>query len=281
MKKQAALLPLIALLLSGCVGTQKEIRKTSSSSQGEILITKGTGGNNPITSLHSSSSEEDSPSFLEESSHSKITIPPNPFVSSTEKKSSKDSSKEPYSEPKMAKPIIYFYPEEEMDMTVTVVRDDLLTTTYPEYDGGWNIHIAQDGTLTIPGSPREYYALYYEANSEYICSFDEGFYVTSDIAMSFLEEKLDYMGFTNREADEFIMYWLPVLESNEQSLVYFEQTEECNNEFPISFSTEPDTLIRTMIHIKAVDGPVSIAPEQLTHYDRNGFTITEWGGTEH
>ena len=94
-------------------------------------------------------------------------------------------------------------------------------------------------------------------------------------------EKMDYMGFTNRETDEFIMYWLPILERNEQSLVYFEQTEERNEDFPLSFSEEPDALIRTMIHIKKVDGPTDIEEEQLTHYERGGFTVTEWGGTEH
>ena len=184
-------------------------------------------------------------------------------------------------EPIERKPIIYFYPEEEMDLTVTFVNEEMLTTTYPKYDGGWNIHLKEDGTFTVPGSDREYYGLYYEANSDYECTFDEGFYVTSENAASFLEEKMDYMGFTNRETDEFIMYWLPILERNGQSLVYFEQTEERNEDSPLIFSTEPDTLIRTMIHIKKVDAATTIKEQTLTHYERSGFTVTEWGGVEH
>ena len=179
------------------------------------------------------------------------------------------------------KPVIYFYPEEEMDLTVTATYEERFTTTYPEYKEGWNIHLKEDGTFTVPGSTREYYALYFEAESDYACTFDEGFYVTAENAASFLEEKLDYMGFTNRETNEFIMYWLPILERNEQSLVYFEQTEERNEDFPLVFSEEPDTLIRTMIHIKKVDAPTDIEEEELTHYDRDGFTVTEWGGAEH
>ena len=183
--------------------------------------------------------------------------------------------------PGQKKPVIYFYPEEEMDLTVNVTKDYLLTTTYPEYKDGWNIHLKEDGTFTVPGSTREYYALYFEAESDYACTFDEGFYVTAPNAASFLEEKMDYMGFTNRETNEFIMYWLPILERNEQSLVYFEQTEERNEDFPLSFSEEPNTLIRTMIHIKKVDAPTDIEEEQLTHYERGGFTVTEWGGVEY
>ena len=183
--------------------------------------------------------------------------------------------------PGVRKPVIYFYPEEEMDLSVTFVNEEMLTTTYPKYDGCWNIHLKEDGTFTVPGSDREYYGLYYEANSDYECTFDEGFYVTSENAASFLEEKMDYMGFTNRETDEFIMYWLPILERNEQSLVYFEETEERNEESPLIFSTEPDTLIRTMIHIKKVDAATIIKEQTLTHYERSGFTVTEWGGVEH
>ena len=114
-----------------------------------------------------------------------------------------------------------------------------------------------------------------------VCNFDEGFYVTKENAITFLEEKMDFIGYTNREVDEFIMFWLPVLENNEKSLVYFEQTEERNEECPLLFSIEPETLIRTIIHIKKVDEATSIKEQELRHYERKGFTVTEWGGQEH
>lgn len=179
----------------------------------------------------------------------------------------------------MKKPIVYFYPGQEMDLSVTFANPDRLTTTYPAYNDGWNIHLNEDGTFTTGDSDREYYALYFEEKYEFTPTFDEGFYVTKDIAASFLEEKMDYIGYTNREVDEFIMYWLPVLEKNEQSLVYFEQTEERNANCPMEFSIEPDTFIRTMIHIKKVDSEVNIKEQQLVHYERTGFVVTEWGGT--
>ena len=179
------------------------------------------------------------------------------------------------------KPIIYFYPEEEMDLSVKIANDDRLLTSYPKYDDGWNIHLNEDGTFTTNDSDREYYALYFEARSNYDCTFEEGFYVNKDNALNFLEEKMNYIGFTNREVNEFMMYWLPILENNVHSLVYFELTEERNEECQLIFSTEPDTLIRTIVHIKKVDGEVSIPEQQLKHYDRNGFVVTEWGGVEY
>ena len=183
--------------------------------------------------------------------------------------------------PNVKKPIIYFYPEEEMDLEVTYVQEERLLTTYPKYEDGWNIHLKEDGTFTVPGSDREYYALFFDEKPNYVCDFDEGFYVTKENATTFLEEKMDFIGYTNREVDEFIMFWLPVLENNEKSLVYFEQTEERNEECPLLFSVEPETIIRTIIHIKKVDEATSIKEQELRHYERKGFTVTEWGGTEH
>ncbi|MCR5693271.1 MAG: hypothetical protein K6G74_04855 [Bacilli bacterium] len=179
------------------------------------------------------------------------------------------------------KPIIYFYPDEEMDLEVTYLQDERLVTTYPKYEDGWNIHLKEDGTFTLPGNDREYYALYFDEISNYSCDFDEGFYVTKENAISFLEEKMDFIGYTNKEVDEFIMYWLPILENNEKSLVYFEQTEERNEECPLSFSIEPTSMIRTLIHIKKVSEETPIKEQTLTHYERTGFTVTEWGGVEY
>ena len=261
MKKQVFLFPLLGLLLTGCGHEEPP-------SQGSYEISIGLSSADPSVTC---SGMTTAPS---EDSSSSVNM--QEYLSSIIAEIESGSH-----EPIERKPIIYFYPEEEMDLSVTFVNEEMLTTTYPKYDGGWNIHLEEDGTFTVPGSDREYYGLYYEANSDYECTFDEGFYVTSENAASFLEEKMDYMGFANRETDEFIMYWLPILESNEKSLVYFEQTEERNEDAPLVFSTEPDTLIRTMIHIKKVDAATTIKEQVLTHYERNGFTVTEWGGVEH
>lgn len=278
MKKHVIFLPaILGLLLAGCTVDPTQQGTTPGSLPGG-------------PSSKSLESNADLPPEISLSSTKENTLPISDESSlqssdscscSDEEEESSSSRHTPDFPPGERKPIIYFYPEEEMDLTVTVTHDEMLTTTYPKYDGGWNIHLKEDGTFTVPGSDREYYALYFEAESDYVCPFDEGFYVTSENAASFLEEKMDYMGFNNRETDEFIMYWLPILERNEQSLVYFEQTEERNEDFPLAFSTTPTTLIRTMIHIKKASGQVNIAPEELTHYDRNGFTVTEWGGVEH
>ena len=46
------------------------------------------------------------------------------------------------------KPVIYLYPEQEQDVSVRLDYDGKLTCTYPEYDDGWDVTAAPDGTLT-------------------------------------------------------------------------------------------------------------------------------------
>ena len=251
MKKQVFLFPLLGLMLAGCNFYQ---------------VPPSQGSANPAGDADTAASELSTPS------------------SSCSCDDGDDSSNDVHEisfPPGVKKPIIYFYPEEEMDLEVTYVEEERLLTTYPKYESGWNIHLQEDGTFTVPGSNREYYALFFDELPGIEVDFSEGFYVTKDNAISFLEEKMDFMGFTNRETDEFIMYWLPILENNGQSLVYFEQTEERNEECPLGFSVEPTTLIRTIIHIKKVDEPTNIQEQQLIHQERTGFTVTEWGGAEH
>ena len=269
MKKHAFLLPLLGLMLAGCETPPSQGQPGYHTSLESADPSQTCSG---MTSAPSLASSEGSSSIDWEH-----------YLSSIIEQIKSELSSEPYPDtyPYVRKPVIYFYPEEEMDLEVTYVEEERLLTTYPKYENGWNIHLQEDGTFTIPGSNREYYALFFDEIPDLEVDFSEGFYVTKENAISFLEEKMDYMGFTNRETDEFIMYWLPILENNGQSLVYFEQTEERNEECPLEFSVEPDTLIRTIIHIKKVDGPTAIREQQLTHYEREGFTVTEWGGEEH
>ena len=180
--------------------------------------------------------------------------------------------------PVVVKPVIYIYPEEEMDITIKYENEDKLITTYPKYNDGWNVHVKKDGTI-IDENGREYYALFYDEDRTYDCPFTEGFYVYKDDAISFLEEKLDYLGFTNREADEFIMYWLPILEKNEHNFVYFELTEERNKNAPLSFSVNIDSMLRVTMHVKAINEKVDIQKQELKPFVRYGTTVVEWGGS--
>lgn len=180
-----------------------------------------------------------------------------------------------------AKPVLYLYPKKNnTKISVRFEKEKLLTTTYPKYDNGWVVTANKNGDLTdLTG--KYYYGLYWEETGSTKVNFDTGFYVTKENAIDFLEEKLKIIGLNERESNEFIMYWLPVLEKNKKSLVYFELTEERQRYNKLIIEPAPDSLLRVSIHVKKVDGKPKIKEQQLSSFERKGYTAIEWGGVIH
>ena len=178
----------------------------------------------------------------------------------------------------IAKPMIYIYPKEEMDVSIKLGNPELLTTTYPLYNNGWNVHAKPDGTLIY--NNREYYGLYWEGIKNTKSNPTDGFVVAKEDTISFLEEKLSILGLNDREANEFIVYWLPILEENNYNLIRFQDIDTINKEMPLIIEPEPDTLIRVIMEYKPLKKKINIKEQELTKVERKGFTVVEWGGTQ-
>ena len=107
------------------------------------------------------------------------------------------------------KPVIYLYPEKEIQVSVALDFDGELTSTYPAYGDGWTVDASPDGTLTDPTTGRQYYCLFWEGISQIEYDFSTGFCVAGKNTAVFLEDALAQLGLTDQEANEFIIYWLP------------------------------------------------------------------------
>lgn len=175
------------------------------------------------------------------------------------------------------KPVIYLYPEEEMEISVKLTLDGKLTCTYPAYNGGWKVTAAPDGTLTDEKG-QTYNYLYWEGETKALWDMAEGFCVKGDDTAAFLEDALAKLGLTRREANEFIVYWLPLMEQNPYNIISF-QTEAYTDAAKLRIDPAPDTLIRVFMAWKAADTFVVIPEQTLTAPARTGFTVVEWGGT--
>lgn len=175
------------------------------------------------------------------------------------------------------KPILYLYPEKETNIKVNFAKEDYLTTTYPKFNKEWNVVAKSNGDL-YDEQGNYYYALYWEEKEYSKINFSEGFYVSSNNAVNFLEEKLTILGLNPKERNEFIMYWLPILEKNKHNLIYFELTEELQKQNEIIITPQPDTLIRIRMHVKKVNEETNIKEQQLVKKGRMGYTAIEWGG---
>ena len=180
---------------------------------------------------------------------------------------------------KSFKPVIYIYPEEDnTEVTVTLSNPDRITCSYPEYNDGWQVIADKDGTIRQYGKDREYYSLYWEGliNAK---EMKDGFVVKGEDTAEFLEEKLAILGLTDKEAEEFIIYWLPKLEGNKYNLIRFLSMEELNEEMELKVSPEPETLIRIQMQYKPLASYQEIPKQKLTPVERKGFTVVEWGGS--
>ena len=180
------------------------------------------------------------------------------------------------------KPIIYLYPEEITNVTVELGYPKNTTHTYPKYQGPWQVQAEPNGDLTDLKNGRHYYALYWEGkNTISSAAPTEGFVVKGSDTISFLEEKLAELGLTEREAEEFIIYWLPKLENAPYNFIRFQTLSEQNKNMPLKITPAPKTLIRVMMEYDNLTGPIKVAKQKLPKTPkRTGFTVVEWGGTK-
>lgn len=178
------------------------------------------------------------------------------------------------------KPILYLYPTEDTALTVTLGHPENVTCSYPAYSDGWQVLAHPDGTLEDLSTGRSLYALYWEGKN-YPCSGKrDGFVVAGADSAAFLEEKLAQLGLNEREAEEFIVYWLPRLQASEYNFIRFVSQAELDRYMPLSFTVQPDTVIRVLMEYAPLDAPIRAEPQQLVTPVRSGFTVVEWGGMQ-
>ena len=180
---------------------------------------------------------------------------------------------------KSEKPVIYLYPEQAQEVYVQLELDGEFTCTYPEYDNGWKVKAYPDGTLRDQVTGKEYNYLFWEGTSETEYDLSRGFVVEGKDTAGFLEEKLAYLGLNEKERNEFIVYWLPRMEDNKYNLITF-QGKAYIEHAKLKISPEPDSILRVFMVYKPLDKAIDIPEQELEPFEREGFTVIEWGGAE-
>ena len=178
------------------------------------------------------------------------------------------------------KPIIYLYPEVSTVCSVKLTLKGELTCTYPDHGtDGWQGFTANpDGTLIFPDG-REYYALYWEGVQNTEWDLSRGWCVRGEDTAEFLEWALEAQGLNRREANEFIIYWLPLMQDNPYNVISF-QTEAYTDSAILDVEPAPDSLLRVFMTYYPTETEVDIEPQTLRGFVRRGFTVVEWGGSQ-
>jgi len=175
------------------------------------------------------------------------------------------------------KPVIYLYPTEKTQVSVSLEFDGRLTCTYPDYGDGWNVTAYPDGTLINQADSKEYSYLYWEGLSDAQYDFSKGFVVKGEDTAAFLQAKLSEIGLTPKEYNEFIVYWLPEMQDNPYNLIAF-QDEEYTDTAVLDISPEPDSMLRVFMAYKPLTQYQEIEEQVFPAFERKGFVVVEWGG---
>ncbi len=179
------------------------------------------------------------------------------------------------------KPVIYLYPETETDVHVELeLTESKLSTTYPKYQDGWDVTAYPDGRLLNKADGTHHRYLFWDSvDCRTRFDYSKGFCIAGSDTERFLKEKLTYMGLTEDEMNEFIVYWLPRMEHNAYNLITF-QSDAYTESAKLNISPAPDSICRIFMAYIPLEESVEIEPQQLSTFERNGFTVVEWGGTE-
>jgi len=181
----------------------------------------------------------------------------------------------------VAKPAIYLYPARQTLVTILHDFKGTLSTTYPTYKNGWRVRASPNGSLLNLDDNRRYEYLFWDGTCNFPPAhfdFKEGFVVAKENIAGFLLEKLAYIGLNEKESNDFIVYWLPQLNQNEYNFIYFRINDDIDHSSVLHVDPVPDTRIRLFMEYKPVDSQYTMKEQHLPRFNRNGFTLVEWGG---
>jgi len=187
------------------------------------------------------------------------------------------------------KPVIYLYPEKEMEVSVRLESTGELNFIYPPFniENEWKVMASPNGDLNQHGDQYRY--LFWEATQENFIFpgfYFQGFYCTPSTSLSILEEICDSFGLNSQEKADLITFWGPKVQQMENSFIRVLLNEEADRFGTLNIQPKPDHIYR--IYLLVVKDPVLIeepieeefaSPQFFTPIHREGFTVVEWGGT--
>lgn len=177
----------------------------------------------------------------------------------------------------MGKPVIYLYPKQEQEVFVLPKPEGGVTISEPALGDGWSVTAYPDGTIADQAGTVWPY-LFWEGYSD-LETPKEGFLVYQDELNKFFDEKLAHLGLIKKEIKDFKEYWLKQLNEEKYYFISFISQTELDKHAPILVKPKPDTVIRVFFDYKVSDTSFTFIEQKLKKgSERNGFTMTEWGG---
>lgn len=185
------------------------------------------------------------------------------------------------------KPVIYLYSDIEREITLTVEHPNI-TFTYPLMNTEWQVRTLADGSVMSPVDGKIYPYLFWEGESEvdfYTSSGTiPGQLLSTDTIVSFLENNLSAIGLTQKEQADFITFWAPQIIQKPYVFIQFMLDERYDENIAgIDVQPMPDSQLRVFMCYRLMEQafvPFEYEQQTFQPFERTGFTLVEWGGTE-
>ena len=187
------------------------------------------------------------------------------------------------------KPVIYCYSTKPLTATVQLDPKGEFTFTYPQYTNGWEISVDQTGGVTDLKTGKNYPYLFWEATGknlqyQYTPQGIPGFVIQTDSVIQFLENQLTALGLNQTEQTDFIPFWGPILQKKRYVFVQFLIDDMYESAVAsLQIYPEPDGMRRVYILCAGLDQPdlgMPVIAQKFESFERFGFTVVEWGGSE-
>jgi hypothetical protein len=177
-------------------------------------------------------------------------------------------------DPHVRKPNLYIYPEDEINLTVTLnfPNGGGIIESIPEYGTGWNVNVQPSGLID-----NQYEYLFYEAQIPQLLQRGFGWKVSGIKLESFFTNNLTLLRFSQKEIKDFADYWIPLLDLNKEYVIYPQFNEQLKDIIQINTSLVPHNLIRVWYVIDEFKANVEFEVPVIPNFQRQGFVILEWG----
>ena len=174
-----------------------------------------------------------------------------------------------------AKPVIYLYPKQKQEISVSLNWKKKNLISIPKYEWIWEVKANPNWEIEF--NWKNYPYLFWEDTLNFRKK-EDWFVVTKDNLSKFFDEKLNILWLNEKEIQDFKEFWLEKMKDFPFYFIRFYWNEEMDFSAPISIKPEPDSIQRVFMDYKWLHKKIFVKEQILKSFNRKWFSVIEWWG---